>query len=138
MSINRIAIKLFRKLKNQPDYCFFVFFDIFAIIVYFPKFIYFLLKKQKMLCFAWGNGEYSDSFMPLIYKLEKDKLNIVPFFHFYAPCRYNMTVLKNGLPRIYADILDSKLVICAGSSKYKNLPNTIRIQIFHAPASFEF
>ena len=136
MSIHKLVIKIFNKIKNQPDYCFFIFIDIMAIIIYFPKYIYCVLGKQKRICFAWGNGEYSDSFMPLINKLGKDRVNIILFFHFYAPSRYNMTVFKNGLPRIYANILDNKLIICAGNSKYKNLPNTIRIQIFHAPASF--
>lgn len=136
MNIFKLALAAIKKLRNQPSYCFLVFIDILAVTVYFPKYLSCLLGKQKKICFAWGNGEYSDSFLPIFDKINNRKLKIVFFFHFYGPRQYNWLVFKKGLPRVYANFFDNKLIICAGSSKYKKLPKTIRIQIFHAPASF--
>ncbi len=136
MNIRKLVLATVNKLRAQPSYCFFVFIDILAIVIYLPRYLCCMLRKQKIICFAWGNGEYSDSFLPLFYKLNDSNLKVLFFFHFYAPRRYSMTIFKKGLPRVYADVLDDKLVLCAGSSKFKNLFKTTRIQLFHAPASF--
>jgi len=136
MTINQLVSKVLKKVKTHPNYLFFFFLDVLVTVVYLPKYLYYLIKKQKIVAFDWINGTYGSFYSPLLEKLESFNLEIVFFFRFGESNRFGLKVLRKGLPRIYADLLDNKIVICADASEYERLSKTIRIQIFHGPASF--
>lgn len=136
MNIYELIVKVYKKIKNQPTYLATFLLDILVTIIYFPKYLYHLIRKQKIVAFDWGDGIYSSFYLPLSEKLESSDLNIIFFFCFGAMNYFELNIFRRGLPRIYADFLDNKIVICATASKYKKLPKTIRIQIFHGLASF--
>lgn len=134
--ISELAVRVCKKIKSDPSYLSFLLLDILASVIYFPKYLYYLISRRKIIAFDWGNGIYGDFYLPLFEKLSRDNSRIVFFFHFWCPKRYNMTVFGKGLPKIYENLLDNKVVICASLSKYKKLPRTIRIQMFHGFGSF--
>lgn len=136
MDIYESIVKVCKKIKNQPSYLGLFLLDILVTIIYFPKYLYYLIRKRKTVAFDWQDGTYGDFYLPLFEKLDKSGLETVFFFYFGDANRYGMTIFEKGLPRIYGDLLDNKIVICASSSKYKKLSKTIRIQIFHGFGSF--
>jgi len=136
MNINQLTTEICKRIKSQPFYLVSFFLDIFATIIYFPKYLYYLVKREKIVSFDWGNGIYSDFYLPIFEGLNKCGLRIVFFFHFGNAERYGMTVFKKGLPRIYENFLDNKIVIFASAAKYAKLKKTVRIQIFHGLGSF--
>jgi hypothetical protein len=135
-NIYELGAKVCQKIKNQPTYLGFFLLDALVTIIFFPKYLYYLIRKEKIVAFDWGDGTYSDFYLPLFEKLDKSDLDIVFFFRFGHTNRLGMTIFKKGLPRIYGDFLDNKVVICASPSKYEKLPKTTRIQIFHGFGSF--
>ena len=136
MDIYELIAKICKKIKNQPSYLGLLLLDILATIICFPKYLYYLIGRRKTVAFDWGDGTYSEFFLPLAEKLDKRGLRIIFFFRFGYANPSGLNILKKGLPRIYGDFLDNKVVICASSSKYEKLPKTVRIQIFHGLSSF--
>lgn len=136
MNIIWLAAELCKRIKIQPHYLLFLFLDTLVTIFYFPKFLYFFFKREKIVSFAWGNGLYGSFYMPIFEKLDECGIKTVFFFDFGNPKQYGMTVFRKGLPRFYGDFLDNKIVISASGSKYKKLNRTTRVQIFHGPGSF--
>jgi len=137
VNIYVLIIKICKKIKNQPIYLIFLILEILSIIIYFPKYLYYLFKKKKIIAIDWQNGIYSSFFMPLYESLKrKSNLEVIFFFSFRGRNYINIFVLERGMPEIYKDILDNKIVICATCSKYVKLKNTVRIQIFHGLSSF--
>lgn len=132
-----MVIKICNKIKNQPTYLIFLLLEILSIIIYFPKYLYYLFRKKKIIAIDWRNGTYGDFYMPLYEILKKESgLEIIFFFNFRERNCINLPIFKKGIPVIYGNILDNKIVICASSSKYAKLRNTVRIQIFHGLSSF--
>ncbi len=118
-------------------YLIFLLLEILSIIIYFPKYLYYLFKKKKIIAIDWRNGTYNDFYMPLYEILRKESsLEIIFFFNFRDRNYFNLSIFKKGMPVIYGDFLDNKIVISATCSKYAKLRNTIRIQIFHGLSSF--
>ena len=136
MNINQLTTEICKRIKSQPFYLVFLFLDIFVTIIYFPKYLYYLVKREKIVAFDWGSGIYSNFYWPLFERLNKCGLRIVFFFHFGNAKQYGMTLFKKGLPKIYGDLLDNKIVICASAAKYAKLNKTVRVQIFHGLGSF--
>ncbi len=136
MTINQLTLRIWIRIKNQPNYLTLFFLDLLITIIYFPKYLYYLIKKQKIIAFDWGDGTYGSFYLPLFEKLDNSDLEVVFFFHFGKANQFGPNIFKKGLPRIYADLLDNKVVICTGPSEYKKLPKTIRIQTFHGLVSF--
>ena len=77
MRVFKIFLNITKKLRSQPNYIFFVLVDILFIIICFPRYLYYLLRNQKIISFSWGNGEYSDSLMPLFDKLRDSNYKIL-------------------------------------------------------------
>jgi len=136
MKINQLIKKICKRVQNQPGHKFFFFLDILITIINFPKYLYYLIRKQKMIAFDWGDGTYGSFYLPLFERLASSNFRIIFFFHFIKRNQFRLDILKKGLPRIYADFLDNKVVISADCTKYEQLPKTIRIQIFHGFNSF--
>jgi len=134
-----LILKIYKKIKNQPIYLIFLLLEILSIILYFPKYLFYLFKKKKLIAIDWQNGIYSSFFMPLYESLKrKSNVEVIFFFSFRGRNYINTFVLERGMPAIYRDILDNKVVICATSTKYTKLKNTTRIQIFHGLSSFGY
>lgn len=137
MNVYILIKKVCKKIKNQPIYLIFFILEILSIIIYFPKYLYYLFKKKKIIAIDWCNGMYRDFYMPLYEILrEEDSLEIIFFFNFRDRNYFDLSIFKKGMPVIYRDFLDNKIVICATTSKYAKLKNTVRIQIFHGLCSF--
>lgn len=136
MNIRQSALKARTRIKNQPSFLFYLFLNVLAIAIYFPKYLYHLIKKQKIVAFDWADGLYSDFYMPLLEKLHNCNLEIIFFFCFGSANNYSKQIFEKGLPRFYERFLDNKIVISATTSAYKKLPKTVRVQIFHGTGSF--
>jgi len=121
MHIQLIA-KIYKRIKAQPGYLGFFLLYIIIVIIYFPKYLYHLIRKQKIIAFDWGEGTYSDFYLPLFQKLEKIGLKTIFFFNFEHKNQFGLTIFRKGLPRIYGDLFSNKIILCATSSKYKKLP----------------
>lgn len=136
VNVYELTVKICKILKKQPIYLGLFLLYILTIIIYFPKYLYHLIRKQKIIAFDWGDGTYSDFYLPLFEKLDKSGLEILFFFRFGYANQYRMTTFKKGLPKVYGNFLDNKIVISATCSKYRKLSKTVRIQIFHGFGSF--
>ena len=136
MSVNQLIIKIYKKIKNHPNVLITFLFEGLVIVFYFPKYLHLLIKKEKIIAFDWGNGTYESFYLPLFKILTNSNLRIVFFFRFGEVNKFGLDILKRGLPRFYADLLDNKVVISAFTSKYKVMKRTVRIQIFHGFSSF--
>jgi hypothetical protein len=109
------------------------------IVVFSPKYLWLLFKRTKFIAFDWHWQQFGSFYYPLYSRLKfyfKDSIPIIFFFRFEQSGDKHLPTLKSGLPAIYRDLIDNKIVIAASSARYKKLPNTLRIQIFHGFASF--
>lgn len=136
MDIYESIRKVCNKIKNQPSSLGLFLLDVLVTIIYFPKYLYYLIKQQKVIAFDWRDGLFGDFYLPLFEELDKYRLQIIFFFNFGYVNRHEMTIFKRGLPRLYERFLDNKIVICATSTDYAKLSKTVRIQIFHGLSSF--
>lgn len=110
--------------------------DILAAIVYFPKYLYHAVVREKLIAFDWGNGRYCEFYWPLFDGLKESGAKLIFFFDLQGPNQYGATIFVRGLPRVYADLLDNKVVISATATKFRPLKRTVRVQIFHGFAAF--
>ena len=132
---SRLVAIIYANIKGSQSNLGFLILDILFTIIYLPKFIYHLLKKEKFICFDWGNGTYKEFYLPLVEKLDKIGIKIIFFFNFGYKYQLGSIIYKKGLPRVYRKYIDNKIILSAMSCKYKSLKNTVRIQIFHGPVS---
>ncbi len=75
-------------------------------------------------------------YLPIIERLAQQGIQVIYFFNFGSTNCFNLSIFKNGLPKIYGNLLDNKIVVSATNSQYKKLKNTIRVQMFHGIGSF--
>jgi hypothetical protein len=134
--IFKLIARIIKKIKTQPFYIILLLLEALIVIIYFPKYLYLRATQQKIICIDWQDGVYKDFFLPLFEEINKIGLKVVFFFNIGYSNNIGLDILIKGLPRSYANLLDNKIILCATSSKYKKLNNTIRVQIFHGLSSF--
>ena len=109
MDIYESIRKVCNKIKNQPSSLGLFLLDILVTIIYFPKYLYYLIKQQKVIAFDWRDGLFGDFYLPLFEEFDKRRLQIIFFFNFGYVNGYEMTIFKRGLPRLYERFLDNKI-----------------------------
>jgi len=107
-------------------------------VIYFPKFLFLLLRNRSVVAFDWSTNVYGDFYEPILDELQARVGNTVPIIFFFAMQQRDerFAILRSGLPRAYKNVLDNKIVVSASASRYKKLRNTVRVQIFHGFAAF--
>jgi len=131
-----LSEKIIGKIRNQPGYIVLLPAEILLSIIYFPKYLYILLSGKTVIAFDWSDGMYASFYRPIIKELKKINIEAVLFFNFGNTNKFGSIILKSGLPRIYADLLPNKIILCAGSSEFRKMRKTIRVQMFHGFGSF--
>lgn len=132
----KIAERIFRKIKNQPSYVLFSLVNMLFVCIYFPRYVYLFMRNKRIMAIDWSDGTYCDFYLPIVRKLDSQGFKIIYFFNFDNFYQFSWTIFRKGLPRVYGNYMDNKILISAQSSSYRKLNKTERVQIFHSFGSF--
>jgi hypothetical protein len=125
--------------KGKPALIISILLYIILVIVYFPKYLWLRFSQRRIVAFDWHWDHYGNFYRPIYAQLKahsKSSMPILFFFRFEVGGDKRFPVLRSGLPAFYRDLLDHKVVIAADFARYKKLPHTLRVQMFHGFATF--